>query len=230
MKQFLLVGFIIVVLAVAAGFVQLPGAIYGDVVTGECVMESSDTCRVFGPLYKDRVYELEKATHNGVDYDPPPIGSYNACRVSGHPGIPCSVIVDDRIISYRKQVGGQWNTYTVNLKGDVEVGAAYGDSSTRPVIELYNEQPVDPCDGVTCQPSVATCPDGYIAYCSTYCIPETGLCSTCVPDCTGHEEPAIPEPANIFEALIAWLQWIANDVGKTCQQSWQWFFSFEWLR
>ncbi len=44
------------------------------------------------------------------------------------------------------------------------------------------------CEGVTCQPSARTCPDGYQASCTNTCNPDTGQCSTCTPSCSGHTE------------------------------------------
>ena len=45
----------------------------------------------------------------------------------------------------------------------------------------------DLCAGVVCTDSTMGCPDSYVASCSNTCDPDTGSCSSCAPDCTGHE-------------------------------------------
>jgi hypothetical protein len=47
----------------------------------------------------------------------------------------------------------------------------------------------DPCEGVVCEDSITTCPDGEVIACENECDPGTGECTACVPDCTGHEAP-----------------------------------------
>ena len=48
-------------------------------------------------------------------------------------------------------------------------------------------QSQDLCEGITCNPSYKTCPDGYQASCQNSCNSETGLCFSCTPSCSGHE-------------------------------------------
>jgi len=57
-------------------------------------------------------------------------------------------------------------------------------------IDLPQDQdPTDPCEEVECNDVTEKCPDGYEASCSTGCDPDTGACSSCSPDCAGHELP-----------------------------------------
>jgi hypothetical protein len=49
------------------------------------------------------------------------------------------------------------------------------------------EEPTDPCAGVVCEDSITTCPDGTAMTCENTCDNETGSCTACIPDCTGHE-------------------------------------------
>jgi len=53
--------------------------------------------------------------------------------------------------------------------------------------EEVTEEPQNLCADVTCEDSETTCPDGILVSCPNTCNPDTG-CSTCTPDCTGHEE------------------------------------------
>ena len=46
----------------------------------------------------------------------------------------------------------------------------------------------DPCANVTCQPSTLVCPDGFEAICGNTCNNQTGKCTNCTPDCTGHQD------------------------------------------
>jgi hypothetical protein len=53
---------------------------------------------------------------------------------------------------------------------------------------LENEtEDMDPCTNVICDDSITTCPDETIMTCENSCDPETGECSTCIPDCSDHE-------------------------------------------
>ncbi|MCK4336008.1 MAG: hypothetical protein KAW40_04775, partial [Candidatus Aenigmarchaeota archaeon] len=53
----------------------------------------------------------------------------------------------------------------------------------------------DPCAGVTCPDSTKECPDGFVASCPNTCIDGAAEClscepcTSCEPDCTGHEGP-----------------------------------------
>ncbi len=44
----------------------------------------------------------------------------------------------------------------------------------------------DTCVDELCDDSVATCPDGEVVSCQNLCDPETGMCTSCIPDCSGH--------------------------------------------
>ncbi len=48
-------------------------------------------------------------------------------------------------------------------------------------------QQVNTCAGVTCSPTVKTCPDGEQVSCGNTC--SNGACSQCTPSCTGHDAP-----------------------------------------
>ena len=48
------------------------------------------------------------------------------------------------------------------------------------------EEPPEPCEGVVCEDSITTCPDGEAMTCENTCDNETGECTSCIPDCTGH--------------------------------------------
>ena len=50
------------------------------------------------------------------------------------------------------------------------------------------EEPADLCLNVTCENSTLTCQDGFDATCLNTCDSETGECSNCTPDCTGHQD------------------------------------------
>jgi hypothetical protein len=47
----------------------------------------------------------------------------------------------------------------------------------------------DLCADKICDESISTCPDGEAVTCENECDPETGLCSSCFPDCSGHQLP-----------------------------------------
>lgn len=47
-------------------------------------------------------------------------------------------------------------------------------------------EPPDLCEGVVCNPTTITCPDGINVSCTNICNTQTGFCSTCTPDCSGH--------------------------------------------
>jgi hypothetical protein len=50
------------------------------------------------------------------------------------------------------------------------------------------EVEIDPCESVVCDDSITTCPDGTVMTCENTCDNETGNCTSCIPDCSGHEE------------------------------------------
>lgn len=52
---------------------------------------------------------------------------------------------------------------------------------------VTEEEAIDLCASVICDDSITTCPDGEPVTCENTCEPETGNCTACVPDCTGHE-------------------------------------------
>jgi len=58
-----------------------------------------------------------------------------------------------------------------------------------PILAQDNET-TDPCEGVVCEDSSTVCPDGATVTCSNSCA--EGSCTSCTPDCTGHEAP--PDP------------------------------------
>jgi polyhydroxyalkanoate synthesis regulator phasin len=51
--------------------------------------------------------------------------------------------------------------------------------------QAANETTQDPCEGVVCEDSTAVCPDGVEVSCPNTCA--DGTCTSCTPDCTGHE-------------------------------------------
>ncbi|MCK4715002.1 MAG: lamin tail domain-containing protein, partial [Candidatus Aenigmarchaeota archaeon] len=55
--------------------------------------------------------------------------------------------------------------------------------------ENVTAEEIDLCASVVCDDSITTCPDGTVMTCGNTCDPETGNCTTCIPDCTGHEAP-----------------------------------------
>ena len=59
----------------------------------------------------------------------------------------------------------------------------------------------DPCADKICDDSVTTCPDGTVDTCGNFCDQETGLCSSCIPDCAGHEEDACDLECGICQTL-----------------------------
>lgn len=46
----------------------------------------------------------------------------------------------------------------------------------------------DPCASKLCDDSVTTCPDSEVVTCENTCDPKSGTCSSCIPDCSGHED------------------------------------------
>jgi hypothetical protein len=44
----------------------------------------------------------------------------------------------------------------------------------------------DPCAGKLCDDSITTCPDGKVVSCENVCSNKSGLCSSCIPDCSEH--------------------------------------------
>jgi len=58
-----------------------------------------------------------------------------------------------------------------------------------PALAVVNETNVttDLCADVVCPDSTKECHDGFVASCPNTCDPATGSCSSCAPDCTGHE-------------------------------------------
>ncbi len=55
-----------------------------------------------------------------------------------------------------------------------------------PAIAETNET-TDLCAGIACPDSTKECHDGFVASCPNTCDPATGSCSSCAPDCTGHD-------------------------------------------
>lgn len=49
------------------------------------------------------------------------------------------------------------------------------------------EEPADFCKGVACPSNNKTCPDKAVVSCLNTCDPLTGKCSSCSPDCSGHQ-------------------------------------------
>ncbi|MCK4714290.1 MAG: lamin tail domain-containing protein [Candidatus Aenigmarchaeota archaeon] len=47
----------------------------------------------------------------------------------------------------------------------------------------------DPCAGKLCDDSITTCPDGEVVSCENICSNRSGLCSSCIPDCSEHQLP-----------------------------------------
>ncbi len=47
----------------------------------------------------------------------------------------------------------------------------------------------DPCAGKLCDDSITTCPDGEVVSCRNVCSNMSGLCSSCIPDCSDHQLP-----------------------------------------
>lgn len=57
--------------------------------------------------------------------------------------------------------------------------------------EANETEPLDLCANVTCEPGTLPCPDGFEADCDNTCDNETGDCSNCTPDCSGHQDLCI---------------------------------------
>ena len=45
----------------------------------------------------------------------------------------------------------------------------------------------DLCEGIDCGSATEICPDGFKIRCRNFCIPQTGKCTDCKPDCKSHE-------------------------------------------
>jgi hypothetical protein len=58
---------------------------------------------------------------------------------------------------------------------------------TENVTENVTAEEINLCASVICDDSITTCPDGEIVTCENTCDNETGNCTACKPDCTGHE-------------------------------------------
>lgn len=76
-----------------------------------------------------------------------------------------------------------------------------------------NQTEPDPCDGVVCPDTTETCGDGYEASCNNRCI--DGACTTCVPDCSGHEPEKCIESWNCTD----WSECKDNAATRTCTDS-----------
>ncbi len=59
--------------------------------------------------------------------------------------------------------------------------------NTQNIQEQQQPPPPNPCDGIVCENSVTTCPDGFQVSCTNSCNPNSGQCSSCTPSCEGHE-------------------------------------------
>ena len=53
--------------------------------------------------------------------------------------------------------------------------------------DTITDESLDLCADIECYNLEIVCPDGINVSCSTECNVETGECSECVPDCTGHD-------------------------------------------
>jgi len=53
----------------------------------------------------------------------------------------------------------------------------------------YVGSKTNPCDGIECDITTITCPDGFQVSCRDTCDPGTGNCLSCEPLCTGHQAP-----------------------------------------
>lgn len=69
-------------------------------------------------------------------------------------------------------------------------------NETENVTEEVPEENIthDPCADKLCDDSISTCPDGTTVTCENECDNETGLCSSCIPECP---EPPEEEPCEI---------------------------------
>lgn len=68
-----------------------------------------------------------------------------------------------------------------------EGGETTGDAGSGQVGPAPSPGEENKCWGVTCEPGTAKCPDGVDVSCDNACDPATGQCSTCTPDCSGHQ-------------------------------------------
>jgi len=59
------------------------------------------------------------------------------------------------------------------------------------------DEVVNLCEDVVCEAVSEICSDGFVASCATSCDSETGVCDTCVPDCSGHD--VVEEPNETSE-------------------------------
>jgi len=109
-------------------------------------------------------------------------GGYDISQFFGSPTV-INVLGNFRVCSHYTGADGDISTYLYDKHGE-----RFSSSNENDIEFTFRFSEVtDPCEGVICQPSVATCPDGEMMWCDTACIPESGLCSTCIPDCTGHD-------------------------------------------
>lgn len=82
-------------------------------------------------------------------------------------------------------IGGNYTEDVDREQTGAESQAGFEDTATGEQEQIL--PPADRCAAVTCLDTEAVCPDGFVARCSNGCQADTGECSTCTPDCTGHE-------------------------------------------
>jgi len=68
----------------------------------------------------------------------------------------------------------------------------------------------DPCEGVECPASELECPDDFVSSCQNSC--SQGVCSSCTPDCSGHDAPALDH--------VVFSEVFYNTPGKDSDEEW----------
>lgn len=85
--------------------------------------------------------------------------------------------------------------FSDNLSLNLSESGMPGDITEAPANESNETEPDggdnlthDLCADKLCDDSVTTCPDSTVVTCGNECDQETGNCSSCTPDCSGHDE------------------------------------------
>ncbi len=61
---------------------------------------------------------------------------------------------------------------------------------TLPATGVQPNSTKDKCASASCEKSVVVCPDGIRATCRNFCVPDTGLCTDCTPECSSTQPSA----------------------------------------
>lgn len=74
------------------------------------------------------------------------------------------------------------NSETTNSEINTETSATETESNPPEIIDL--------CENINCDASNLICTDGFNSTCENFCDSETGVCTSCNPNCEGHEQSA----------------------------------------